>query len=202
MPGKSPSPLSAMKSCAAGAALAALSLLAAPAHSAELGEKLKIVGDKMQITLETADGPLTIEREMTGCAKIGGVIQPMVPVEGVTPVGEIEVLDAMTNRDVLLVDMRTVEWYLESTIPTAINVPYIEVADRLGDFGCAEDGDSWRCDDAKTVLAFCNGPACGQSPTAIRAMHREGFPMSKVLYYRGGMQSWDALGLTTVEGDF
>jgi hypothetical protein len=33
-------------------------------------------------------------------------------------------------------------------------------------------------------------------------MHREGFPMSKVIYYRGGMLAWKALGITTVEGDF
>ena len=46
------------------------------------------------------------------------------------------------------------------------------------------------------------GPVCPQSPTAMRAMIRDGFPAEKIYYYRGGMLDWDALGLTTVEGDF
>ncbi|GIR69462.1 MAG: hypothetical protein CM15mP74_07130 [Halieaceae bacterium] len=36
----------------------------------------------------------------------------------------------------------------------------------------------------------------------MRAMIRDGFPAEKIHYYRGGMLDWDALGLTTVEGDF
>ena len=35
----------------------------------------------------------------------------------------------------------------------------------------------------------------------MRAMIRDGFPAEKIHYYRG-MLDWDALGLTTVEGDF
>lgn len=34
----------------------------------------------------------------------------------------------------------------------------------------------------------------------MRAMIREGVPVTKIYYYRGGMLDWDALGLTTVEG--
>jgi hypothetical protein len=41
---------------------------------------------------------------------------------------------------------------------------------------------------------------CGQSPSGIRAMLREGYPPEKILYYRDGMQGWSTLGLTTVEG--
>jgi hypothetical protein len=52
------------------------------------------------------------------------------------------------------------------------------------------------------VVGFCNGPVCPQSPTAMRAMIRDGFPADKIYYYRGGMLDWDALGLTTVEGEF
>ena len=55
---------------------------------------------------------------------------------------------------------------------------------------------------AKNVYGFCNGPVCPQSPSAYRAMVREGFPATKIYYYRGGMLDWDALGLTTVKGEF
>jgi hypothetical protein len=56
------------------------------------------------------------------------------------------------------------------------------VVDRLNEFGCTKSGQAWNCADAKKVCAFCNGPACPQSPIAIRAsrairaMTREGFP--------------------------
>jgi hypothetical protein len=31
-------------------------------------------------------------------------------------------------------------------------------------------------------------------------MLREGYPAARIRYYRGGMQAWKSLGLTTVEG--
>ena len=31
-------------------------------------------------------------------------------------------------------------------------------------------------------------------------MLREGYPADRIFYYRGGMQSWQILGLTTIEG--
>ena len=37
---------------------------------------------------------------------------------------------------------------------------------------------------------------------AIRAMIREGYPPEMIHYYRGGMQAWKILGLTTVPGGF
>jgi rhodanese-related sulfurtransferase len=50
------------------------------------------------------------------------------------------------------------------------------------------------------VVLFCNGPWCGQSPTAARRMIEAGFPAENISYYRGGMQSWNMLGLTVVPG--
>lgn len=171
------------------------------AGPAQAEEDLRIIGEDKAFTVETPDGPLTITRQMTGCAKNKGWLQPMVPVAGVTPVGEVEVLEAMNDAEVMLIDMRELDWYVDSTIPTSVNIPYTEVAQRLDEFGCEKGADGWDCAAAKTVLAFCNGPVCPQSPTAIKAMDREGFPMSKVLYYRGGMLAWDALGFTTIEGE-
>ena len=51
---------------------------------------------------------------------------------------------------------------------------------------------------AKTLLLFCNGPWCGQSPRAIRALLKLGYPSHKLFYYRGGMQNWQMGGFTTV----
>jgi rhodanese-related sulfurtransferase len=76
-----------------------------------------------------------------------------------------------------------------------------EAADRLGEFGCEIDFDGWICEgDLPQVVLFCNGPWCGQSPTAARRMIEAGFPAENISYYRGGMQNWNMLGLTVVPG--
>jgi hypothetical protein len=92
--------------------------------------------------------------------------------------------------------MRESKWRLKSTIPGSISIPYDEVTQRLDELGCTKKGSRWDCTSAENVIAFCNGPACPQSPTAIRAMVHEGFPPERIYYYRGGMQDWLVLGLT------
>lgn len=68
----------------------------------------------------------------------------------------------------------------------------------LGLFGGdAEAADSpWDFSDAQEILLYCNGMWCGQSPTAIKNLLALGYPPEKIYYYRGGMQSWQSLGLT------
>ncbi len=100
----------------------------------------------------------------------------------------------------LIIDARTIEWHVKGTIPGSKSIPYTQIASRLNEIGCKK-GAKWNCSNAKTVLLFCNGLWCGQSPTAIRAMLREGYPASKILYFRNGMQGWQSLGLTVVEGE-
>ena len=51
---------------------------------------------------------------------------------------------------------------------------------------------------AKDLLLWCNGPWCDQSPRAIKGLLRIGYPPHKIHYYRGGMQMWLLMGLTTV----
>jgi hypothetical protein len=71
----------------------------------------------------------------------------------------------------------------------------------LEDWGWVDIGhktDDWDFTDAKDLVVWCNGPACGQSPRAIRGLLRMGYPGEKIKYYRGGMQMWQLWGLTTV----
>ncbi|WP_455198624.1 rhodanese-like domain-containing protein [Kaarinaea lacus] len=63
--------------------------------------------------------------------------------------------------------------------------------------GDANAADSpWDFSHAKEILLYCNGMWCGQSPTAIKNLLALGYPAEKIYYYRGGMQSWQSLGLT------
>ena len=54
----------------------------------------------------------------------------------------------------------------------------------------------WDFSQAKYVALYCNGMWCGQSPRAIKNLLALGYPADKIYYYRGGMQSWQSLGLT------
>lgn len=68
----------------------------------------------------------------------------------------------------------------------------------LGLFDAHMKTDKWDFSEAKELIFWCNGPWCGQSPRAIKALLGHGFPAEKVSYYRGGMQMWKVLGLTVV----
>ena len=63
-----------------------------------------------------------------------------------------------------------------------------------GDAKAAES--IWDFSEAQEILLYCNGMWCGQSPTAIKNLLALGYPAEKIYYYRGGMQSWQSLGLT------
>ncbi|MDH3355786.1 MAG: rhodanese-like domain-containing protein, partial [Chromatiales bacterium] len=39
----------------------------------------------------------------------------------------------------------------------------------------------------------------GQSPLAIKALLKLGYPAEKLKWYRNGMQDWEILGLSTVK---
>jgi len=183
------------------AVLAGLAFVVAPAL-ADNAEHLQLNKEQIQVTVQTDDGPVEITRVMTPCALNKGWLQPLIPVEGIKPVTEIEVLEALSSSETMVIDMRTVEWRTTATIPGSIHIPYTEVADRLDELGCKKAGGKWNCKNAKPFIGFCNGPVCPQSPMAMKAAVREGFPAEKIGYYRGGMLAWQALGFTTLEGMF
>ena len=83
--------------------------------------------------------------------------------------------------------------------PEPCTFPTPQVVDRLAELGCEADFEGWDCTNAQRVVLFCNGLWCGQSPTAIRNMVEAGYPVDRIMYYRGGMQNWRLLGLTVVK---
>lgn len=185
-------------------AMALVSLFAAPVYA----EPVNITPEIASVTVQSADGPLEISRIQDNDNMVSGewaltsrpcpnfCIQPMSPAEGVTTVGELEVLEALQDPEVMVIDSRVQPNYLGGTIPGAVNIPYTQMADRLDEVGCEIDFDGFICDDARPVLLFCNGPWCGQSPTAIGRIIEAGYPAERISYYRGGMQVWRMLGLS------
>ncbi len=187
--------------------------LSITAVSAAAETKVGIAKDLPSVTVDTQNGPVEISRIQDTEHKLDGewartsrpcpnfCIQPITPAEGVTTIGELELLEMLQNPDALVVDSRTRDWFAGGTIPGAISIPYEYVLDELGQMGCEPDFDGWDCTEAKDVALFCNGIWCGQSPTAIRNMIKAGYPADRISYYRGGMQTWRMLGLTVTGSD-
>ena len=188
-------------------ALAALALTAAPVLAGEVN----IRPDVASVTVPTADGPVEISRIQDTENMVTGewaktsrpcpnfCIQPMSPAEGVTTIGELEMMAMLQDPEAIVVDSRAGGLYEAGHIPGAISIPYTEAPDRLDELGCEIDFDGFVCDEAKPVALYCNGSWCGQSPTAIRRMIKAGYPAEMIYYYRGGMQAWRVLGLTVTE---
>ena len=87
--------------------LLCVALLATFAQSV-VAEDLRIIGeDKSCVATLPSGETITITRQMTDCAKNKGWLQPLVPEPGIVPVTEIEVLNAVSDPDTILVGMRT-----------------------------------------------------------------------------------------------
>lgn len=135
-------------------------------------------------------------------------ITPISVAEGVTTLGELEVIGFLQNEvsagKGLLLDSRLPEFFVKGSIPGAVNLPFATLEpsnpyrdDILTALGAVKTGTSWDFSSALALAMFCNGPWCDQSPRAIRHLLAAGYPADRLLYYRGGMQSWLQLGLNT-----
>ncbi len=145
-------------------------------------------------------------------------IQPAVLAPGVETIAEVEMLDYLARMNagdasILVVDSRTPDWVAKGTIPGSVNIPWtrlnpakgadpMSIADIMeNQFGAQQLEGLWDYSNAKTLVMFCNGMWCGQSPNNISNLLKFGYPANKIKWYRGGMQDWEILGLSTVKGD-
>ena len=144
-------------------------------------------------------------------------IQPSTLAPGVETIAEVEMIHyikKMSDGDdtILVVDSRTPDWVKKGTIPGAKNLPWTKLNPAKGadpisiieimedEFGVTESEGLLNFSKAKTLVMFCNGMWCGQSPNNIKNLLKFGYPAHKIKWYRGGMQDWEILGLTTVPG--
>jgi rhodanese-related sulfurtransferase len=143
-------------------------------------------------------------------------IQPATLAPGVETIAELEVLDYLKRMSagddsIVVIDSRTEEWVAKGTIPGAINIPWtslsqskgadpISIGEILEEIFNAQNLEGlWDFRNARTLVLFCNGMWCGQSPNNIMSLLGYGYPAHKLKWYRGGMQDWEILGLTTVK---
>ncbi len=142
-------------------------------------------------------------------------IQPSALAPGVKTIGELEVLQFLKkigdgDASALVIDSRTSTWVEKGIIPGTVNIPWdtldIDNSDPVtiqgileNQLGAKRQENSWNFDNVKTLIMFCNGSWCGQSSTTIKGLLNTGYPAHKILWYRGGMQDWESLGLTTIK---
>ncbi|MBV5274613.1 MAG: rhodanese-like domain-containing protein [Lamprocystis purpurea] len=165
--------------------------------------------------------PAIFQKTDRGCPPF--CVQPMVAVPGVETVGELELLAYLQrvgqgDESILVVDSRTPDWVMRGTIPGSVNIPWNKInIDTNGTFetpGEAEsfkhiladefgatlgEGGKWSFGDAKTLVLFCNGIWCPQSTANLQTLVKYGYPVEKLKWYRGGMQDWVSVGLTSVK---
>lgn len=145
-------------------------------------------------------------------------IQPSTLAPGVETIAENEMIayvKAMKEGDssIKVIDSRTPDWVGRGAIPGAENLPFTLIknamknmdadalADTLKKFDVKvnDDGTLYNYSNAKTLVMYCNGMWCGQSPTNIKDLLALGYPSHKIKWYRGGMQNWEILGLNTAK---
>ena len=140
-----------------------------------------------------------------------GKLSPMKIHKDIETFGELEVLEFLeemqNDKEMLFVDSRKTQWFESLTIPSAINIPFIYFTERekwikekkeaLKRFGVQGDKTPYDFSKAKTILFFCNGVWCRQSPQMIEALLELGYPPEKMKWYRGGIQSWLSVGMTS-----
>lgn len=143
-------------------------------------------------------------------------IQPAKIRHGVETIAELEMLEYLklaseADSSVLVIDSRTHDWLKHGTIPGSINLPWTALKQSAGadpfaitdilqqQFNVRMSEGLWDFSVAKTLVLFCNGIWCGQSPANIKTLLKMGYPPHKLKWYRGGMQSWQSLGLTIVK---
>lgn len=173
------------------------------------GQQVTIMRNQNQSNLINPEFAITSRKCPPFC------IQPSELASGVKTIGELEVLSFLKKNfdgadSVLVIDTRTSAWVAKGVIPGTVNIPWdrleigesdpVVVHDILeNQLGAKEGDDGWRFDNSKTLVMFCNGSWCGQSTTMIKGLLKMGYPAHKLLWYRGGMQDWEGLGLTTLK---
>lgn len=149
-------------------------------------------------------------------------VQPITVAKDVGTIGELEVLEYLKrashgDRSIMVVDSRTPEWVQLGTIPGSVSIPWNKISlDSQGEFAVESETEilndilskdfGVRITDgkrdfrnAKTLVLYCNGNWCAQSSINIQTLIKLGYPAYKLKWYRGGMQSWVSLGLTTIK---
>jgi rhodanese-related sulfurtransferase len=196
--------------------LLSLSLLMMPLHATEVNiEKgvpyvdIKVNGKSIRIErIQDTSNKLKNSYTKTSRPTPPFNIQPYEPIEGIKTIGELCLIkflkDEVQSNKGMLIDARMPKWYKAGSIPHSFNIPFPILTPKNFNekiaqiFGVKKENGKWNFNHAQKILIYDNGPWCQQGVHAMKNLVKIGYPKSKILYYRGGMQYWQILGLTTI----
>lgn len=196
-------------------------VLAAIVATSSGAQEVQITDGQMVASFTINDTEFNIARVQDNTATLTGefaqtsrpcpdfCIQPMVPAAGVTPVGELEVIqflqDDVANNTGLLINARLPDGFAKGALPGAVNVPFAALnadnpyqAEILQALGAKTSETGLDFANARALLVYGNGPWDAQSSRAVRSLIDAGYPANLIQNYRGGLEDWLHLGLSTV----
>lgn len=148
--------------------------------------------------------------------KSKGIIQALYINDKIKTYSEIELMNFIYTKSskdpskYIVVDSRKKSWFDFRTIPSSLNIPFEDLIydeDFEEDFNKAYKNlgikiinkNQFDFSNAKTAIFFCNGPWCPVSSKSIKYLSSIGYPESKLIWYRGGMSSWESLSLSVTK---
>lgn len=97
------------------------------------------------------------------------------------PIGSAELMDRLTRRQALVIDVRPSEEFAAGHIPGALSVPLSELKARLPELSREAE-----------IVAYCRGPYCVLAPQALEILRRAGFRARRL---NEGLPEWRLGGL-------
>jgi len=103
-----------------------------------------------------------------------------------TSVGRTELLEKARRGEIIVVDVRPEDEYQSAHLPHARSMPISELENRLNELPLDRE-----------IVAYCRGPFCLLSDTAVQLLAKRGFRVRKI---RDGVSEWQAAGLPIERG--
>jgi rhodanese-related sulfurtransferase len=160
--------------------------------------------------IQDTQNRLTGDAALTSRACPPACITPMIAAPGVATVGELELISFLSGQvgqgTGLLIDVRDPADFATGTVPGAVNVPLptldadnpyrpdILIALRAT---APATGGALDFSGAFHLMILGAGPYDDSGGQAVRNLIEAGYPADKLSMYRGGLQGWRMLGLTT-----
>ncbi len=199
-----------MKHAAFGALFAIFSGITAQADTSAVasfvfnGQRLTI----HQSTEVSAAKVLQFAALPASCA--GACVAPMTAARGVRTVGELDVLEflkfSVEPGTGLMIDARPQDQRRLGFVPSSINIPVATLTTAtpyrtqiLEALGGRRTGAGWDFANAYELIVYDTGPGTSDAAELLSELVAVGYPASKLMFYRGGMQTWAGLGLSFAE---
>ena len=139
---------------------------------------LYALGDPAVVDLTTALGRLGERRTAEVRAVVGGYFRGRDSLE---PVSRADLMERLKDGLATVLDVRPEDEFEAGRVPSALNIPLRQLADRLGELPKDQE-----------VVAYCRGPYCVLSFEAVALLREHGFQARRL---EDGFPEWKAAGL-------